>query len=60
MYTVQMSGQIMANGSAGKRNFKLWGKPDLEDRFVISGAKFKYDTGLAKGSHRLKKVQLVS
>ena len=42
----------------GKRNFKLFGR-DFEEGY-ISGAKFKYDTGLAKGSHLLNKEQQVS
>ena len=42
----------------GKRNFKLFGR-DFEEGY-IAGAKFKYDTGLAKGSHLLNKEQQVS
>jgi len=42
----------------GKRNFKLFGR-DFEEGY-ISGAKFKYDTGLAKSSHLLNKEQQVS
>jgi len=42
----------------GKRNFKIFGR-DFEEGY-IAGAKFKYDTGLAKGSHLLNKEQQVS
>jgi hypothetical protein len=41
----------------GKRKFKLFGK-DFEDGYV-AGAKFKYDTGFAKGTHLLNKEQQV-
>ena len=42
----------------GKRNFKIFGR-DFEEGY-IAGAKFKYDTGLAKSSHLLNKEQQVS